>query len=351
MGKRQHEKRIEQPPGSTNADLSGILKIFFLPGIISQFPQHFLTGYRPDLFIEYIERNQRASRYFINFEIEPFFPELSLGALLKLMLSSYRMLYRKNIPASGEHDLLSALRSFFDKRIKGSVTEDRQLSVYLVPYVLLGLCSLLVSFPFLCTRREFLVFLPHEENSIICQRRIEKELTLLGLKTTGAGFLTGSFHTDCTTFSGFQIGKGKISIPWGTTNLFLSEIMAMTRSGKKYSSYKAFVKRVDRRIQKFGHYYKYAPLQDLFSSLDKVILYYVGSYIKQSGSTEYANISNSGDYGLCSLSGLYERAKQKKCKDTISIHAENPFISRIASFIRLEQEFSHQIGLFTFRRN
>ena len=86
----------------------------------------------------------------------------------------------------------------------------------------------------------------------------------------------------------------------------------MTKSGKKYSSRQSFLKQVNRTILKFGHYYKYAPVRDLFRSLDKIIQYYVGMYSCESGKKKNIGKSEDGDFGLCSLTYLYDRARKTR---------------------------------------
>ncbi len=330
MNNRQANKKIEQPPGGTNADLINILDILFSSEIIMRFPQHFLNGMSPGRFIWYIEQHRKTHPCYLHFTVDEFYPEISMESLFNFILGSYRMLCRENISVSWKNYLYNGLRSFFDRRVSGSAEEDKRLSVYLIPYVLLGLCSRLSPFPFLCTRREFLVFLPRVTDVGPCREKIKKELKLLGIKTTEEGIQWGSI----VVFAGFQIEQKWIAVPYRQIDLFLSAIRQLTFPDRKYSSRESFIKQMNRRIQKFGHYYKYAPVRNLFSRLDKIILYYVGMYLLEPGNEIYAGAGDAGDYdGLCSLTTLYDGITKTKREDGKG----RVLPLRTASFMGIEQ--------------
>jgi|GEM_PF-3183931 len=225
MNKKQQKRKIEQPHGATDKDLLHILDVLFYPEIKRHFPQHFLHGTRQEGFTGYLERHIKEYPYYLHFEIKEFYPELSMKSLYNFLLGSYKMICRDNVSVFGENYLYNGLRSFFDRRLNISKAEDKCLSIYLIPYVLLGVCSLLEPLPFLCTQREFLVFLPQKSSLFSVKKKITKELLSLGLKTGKEGFTCGNFATDPVAFSRFCIEEGKLMpAPGEISKQFLHEI-------------------------------------------------------------------------------------------------------------------------------
>jgi hypothetical protein len=139
-------------------------------------------------------------------------------------------------------------------------------------------------------------------------------------------------------FAGFQVELRGIAVPYRQIDLFLSAIRQLTFPGRKYSSRESFIKQMNRRIQKFGHYYKYAPVRNLFSSLDKIVLYYVGMYLQMPGNEIYAGAGEAGDYnGLCSLTAMYDGVTQTKHENEVSSRKGGVLFLQATSLMEIEQ--------------
>ena len=138
-----------------------------------------------------------------------------MEVLFNHLLGNYQSLHCGNVSLNMKRYMYKGMLSFFDQRTRGSESADTRLSVFLEPYLLLGMCNKLYPFPFLCTRREFLVFLPGISYIEPVKQRIEKEFSMLGVSTTDNGIMCGCFWTERLTFAGFRIENGEITIPAG----------------------------------------------------------------------------------------------------------------------------------------
>lgn len=338
MENRGEKRKVKQSLGGTNVDLYTTISKLFIPEIDRLFPQHFLRGLRPDRLIGYLENYGSKYPYFLRFEVADFYPEILMQPIYNTMLNNYRLL-SSDTTSSGEYYLYNGLCSFFQKRHNTQELENKRLSAFLVPYMLLGVSNILSSFPFLCTRREFLVFLP--DISIIPSLiiKIKMELVSLGLKTDETGFSDGSFFTDSVSFAGFKIEREKIAISSEAINLFVAKITALTDTSKEYSSLLSFEKQLNRVIRKFGNYYKYAEVKDLFLSLDKIIKYYVGLFLLNEG----YDLKNVNDFRLSSLSFLFRSVEKVRYKGKSSWATDNFFHLRTIALKRIEPDDNSQI--------
>lgn len=304
------------------AELSVYLRHKFVPFVRRQFPQHGLVQQKPAARLAFIRKHSKTHRFFLRFDVERFYPSVNQPGVAKVLLENYRRLSGKIPPLRMQQRVNRGFSSFFaEQPHRFGLPLATRLSVITGQALLLGLCSLLSDYPFLCYQDDFLVLLPTKAEIDVCMCRVYAELDKLGLKINLSKLASGCFATSAVSFTGFRYAGSNFGIATEKEEDFKTKIKAMTSLKRSYSNQAAFVKQINRAINGFGHYYKHASVRLLFGKLDAYVRQRIRRYLMRtrSATDKAANLKLSTDtlytmLGLRSLVVIYDALKRPMLK-------------------------------------
>lgn len=300
-------------PGTLHA----YLRKLFIPLVRKQFPQHFLSGFRSDHMVFYIEENAGKYPFFLQFDVDEFNPYVSHEIVYRVLISNYQKL-SSAVPSDNEkQNMFGYLGDFFRNRSNLLwEQETKRVDMFIVSLLFMGICHTISRFPFVCTRRKFLVFC----SSMDEVENIKHDLTgEFGSMISSENIKVGLFAHSSVEIAGFRVDKGQVWVSSKAEFNFQARILKLTLPNRKYKSKHAFIKQINTQVNRFGNYYKYGQVSFLFASLDALIYQHVSRYLLENGMDMNETVSASKEepgqenrYGLHSLLTLLSR--QTNCK-------------------------------------
>jgi hypothetical protein len=124
---------------------------------------------------------------------------------------------------------------------------------------------------------------------------------------------SGRFARDTLDFAGWHFAGGYATISREKVEAFKDRLSKEAGRGRgKQCTVAAFIKRMNRRIDRFGHYYKHGDTAKQFAELDVHIRRLVR--IRLVGKERCGTLPNSAleGLGLHSLAGIYRRWQEKE---------------------------------------
>ena len=299
------------PSDAAEAALARRLRDEVLPALRRRMPWHHLTGLRHGAAVAFVERHRKSRPYFLRTDIRAFYPSVRHRDLVVGVQLAYRdLLGLRYVPAAFKKRYVGRLSEWC-----GSLPAHRGIPL---GSALSGLCAPLMLVPlWLSLRRLYdvpvMVFMDdvlvccrdaHECAAVyafLCERlHGDFDLEPSPQKTRSGPFATAGFDFCGWSFAG---GYARVSAP--KLAAFEERLHEVTR--RRERSPRALVKRVNRLVDGFGHYYKLGSVKRQFEQLDVRIRAAVRRRLADAGTTGRIFNGDLERLGLHSLSALRER--------------------------------------------
>jgi hypothetical protein len=190
------------------------------------------------------------------------------------------------------------------------------------------LCAALALVPvWLSVKKQFSVqmFVYNDDVLLLCKHRhtaqevfheltnrLSNDLELnLNLNKTKAG----RFSAEPVHFCGWTFAGGYAAIAEEKMQAFRERIIEWVRHTRRDDT-RAFVKRINRKIDGFGNYYKYGNVVRQFDALDRFLRTQVRQWLTHGRSGKAYSNDDLERLGLHSLMTCYRQAQQKKAAKT-----------------------------------
>ena len=163
------------------------------------------------------------------------------------------------------------------------------------------------------TREEYSDLYTHLNSHLKCYFDLS-----LNVKKTQAG----RFASDAVTFCGWKFSAGYVRISEPKIEAFKERLNEVIKHSKNVDS-RTFIKRINRKIDGFGNYYKHGDVAKQFEALDVYIRKLVRSRLKTllNGKTKNANLDS---LGLHSLDTSYRKLQMRKSRTKTVLSQPTP---------------------------
>lgn len=298
-------------------DLAAALRQDFVPKIKRRFPHHHLCGLDQRWFVRFISLHKAKYPFFLRADIRRFYPSIRHQDLLVGTQIAYRDLVGLSyVPKSFKKLYMAHLTEW----VRSLPLEHRgipissPLSAILAPLMLLPLwfrLKRLWNVPLAIYMDDILILCEDKAQQADIYEWLhnnlhsEYDLELNSSKTESGRFAYNKLH-----FCGWEYVGGYARPSKEHTDRFLDRIRRCARQSKEMNP-KRFIKRINRKIDGFGNYYKHGTVKGIYEELDVFIRSLVREHLygdKRCGNAELKSL------GLRSLSTIYARNATKTLK-------------------------------------
>lgn len=298
-----------------------------------------LTDLKHKNYLASITAFSQKYEYFIKLDIQTFYPSIDHRVLVKEIEANYKVLACKKHPSRHmkkiiQNDLPNWLT--FSPLGKIGLPAGSRLSFILSEIYLYRLDSILKkqSLPFIRFCDDLVVFVPKNYSS--CQKVMEDvilpELTRLNLQPCPRKTYSGKLNRESLDFIGFVYKGGCFSISPNKIERFRKKIIRLTILSRKISR-EALIKIVNRLVNGFGHFYKFADCKKQFADLDGFIRKRIRrKLVRMRSNNSAANLiftnRDLSKLGLKSLLEIKDNFDSKKGKKSAKRSKKDPETAR-----------------------
>lgn len=158
------------------------------------------------------------------------------------------------------------------------------------------------------------------------------------LETSARKTVSGRFASDAVEICGWRFAGGYSTVSQAKVQAFMDRITAITRRRGK-TDRASFFKVLNRKIDGFGHYYKYGDVKGQFRRLDMFIRQEVRARFERTGGPKLYSRDRLNAAGLHSLELIAERVRQGKAATARKISVQ-PSLAGIQNAMRRERTAS-----------
>lgn len=290
-------------------DLAHSLRTDFIPKIARRLPGHHLRGFGHREIIDCVQRCKRNYPYFLRTDISRFYPSIRHRDLIVGVQLAYRdLLGLDYVPSVFKRTYVGGLNAWCQSLpVSRGIPLGSPLSAIAAPLMLVPVWLELkrrYRLPFLVYMDDVLVFCEgadqaNEVYALLDQRlNTEYDLQLHPGKTT-----SGRFADSEVNFCGWSFAGGYARISGDKMASFRERLSDECHRWKD-GSVTALMKRVNRKIYGFGHYYKYGHVRKQYDELDYFIRREVRHCLKCAQRPCGVGNGDLQKAGLASLKGL-----------------------------------------------
>jgi len=314
-------KQIKPPPYTTrrttafDAEAARFYRERFVPLIRRRIKSHHLAGFRQSFIVDTVAENKRRFPYFLRTDIRLYYPNIRHSDIhLQTVMAYKKLLSLPRVPVEFERQSRTLCKRFFESlpSHKG-LPLGNALSAILAPVILIPLWLEIrnrFSVPFIVFMDDILLFARNERQVAELYEflliRLDEGYDLeLNMEKTRSGRFAGTSFDFC----GWHFGGGYARISDEKTKAFMERFtQGLCRDRGK--PLRALIKNANRRIDGFGHHYKYGSVGKQYEMLDKWIRRQMRMAIQ--GRNLHVSRTNSGleQLGLHSLDGIYRRNRR-----------------------------------------
>ena len=306
--------------------LAKALRKEFIPKITRRLHGHHLCGHPHDFIVKYVANQKKHYPFFIRTDIEKFYPSIEHRDLIVNMQMAYKELLSLNyVPSSFRKKYVPIVNKWCKELpLTRGIPLGSPLSAILAPVMLLPLwlqIKKMFNVPMIVFMDDVLIFAKDREQMTDIYVFLENELSMnyhlkLNLNKTN----TGRFAAKSFDFCGWEFTGGYVRIKQSKMDAFLKRINEEhTRCNR--SNFRSYIKRINRKIIGFGHYYKFGDVKKQFETLDTEVRKLIRQRLKREG-TMYANNALLTGIGFKSLSAIKKILSTNKdiCKKDDAQH-------------------------------
>lgn len=257
-------------------ELAASLRADFLPLIARRLPDHHLVGQRHGSVPAFVARHKKGFPFFVRTDIANFYPSIRhQDVVVGVQLAWRDLLGLSYVPAKFKRRYVGGLMRWLESLpLERGLPLGSALSGVAAPLMLVPL--------WLEVKRRFSVPLTvYMDDVLICCRdnqqcaevyalianRLENDFDLV---PNYAKTLSGRFAEKAVIFCGWRFAGGYAGIAPAKADAFRSRIDYICRRSRGCTP-GAVIKRLNRQISAFGHYYKYGDVKKQFAELDVYI--------------------------------------------------------------------------------
>lgn len=302
-------------------EIAAALRREILPKMQRRLPGHHLLGLPHDYIVKFVARNKNAYPYYIKGDIAKFYPSIRHQDIVTGFQIAYRdLLGLPYVPEKFRKCYVPGINAWAKQLpLTRGIPLGSSLSAILAPLMLVPLWLRIkreFQVPFIVYMDDFLILCENQEKCNRIYVYIENYLSrnydlILNPSKTKAGRLS----KETVDFCGWRMAGGYVSIAPEKVEAFKGRIHNELASCRRSRiSYRAGIKRVNRKIDGFGNYYKHGHVARLFETLDSYIRREVRTYFAQSGASVQGWHTTSAlqKLGLHALQAKYERIHKKQ---------------------------------------
>ncbi|MDR1919229.1 MAG: hypothetical protein LBQ65_06245 [Tannerellaceae bacterium] len=296
--------------------LARALREEFVPKIARRLPGHHLNGFKHDFIVNTVKKHKGKHPYFLRADITKFYPSIRHRDLVAGIQVAYRDLCAMDyVPEAFKKRFVGAVNAWCCRLpLQRGIPLGSPLSAIAAPVMLIPVWLQLkkqFKVPFIVFMDDVLVMCESAEQVNEVYAFLVN--TLLGdyeLNLNLAKTRSGRFSRDTVDFCGWRFAGGYAAISEEKVEAFKERVATLARRDKK-GNMQAFIKRMNQAIDGFGHYYKHGDTARQFEALDV----YIRGLVRRrlTGKTRTGTVRNSrlDDYGLHSLTRIFNRHQDK----------------------------------------
>lgn len=303
----------------TIQSLARSLRMEFVPKISRRLPMHHLSGLRHDAIIKFVKRHKKRYPCFVRTDISKFYPSIVHRDLLVGMQLAYRdLLGLDYVPKAFKTRYVKVVNTWLQSLpLHTGIPLGSSMSALLAPLMLVPLWLDLkrrYHVPFVVYMDDVLVLCEDEhacaEIYAFISNRLHEDYSLsLNLNKT----VSGRFSRQRVVFCGWNFSGGYANISMEKVASFKERFVSELAHSKGLSAVH-FFKRVNRKIDGFGNYYKHGDVCRQFRELDT----FIRREVRRWFSAENRVLGHSNDalcrQGLHSLVLCYEKVHRMGVK-------------------------------------
>lgn len=290
-----------------------------VPKIARRLPGHHLAGMRHDAVINFVKRHKKKYPCFIRTDIAKFYPTVSHRDLLVGMQLAYRdLLGLEYVPKAFKRRYVGIVNRWIASLpLHRGIPLGSPLSALLAPLMLVPLWLELkrrYRLPFLVYMDDVLVMCGDEDECAEIYAFIANRLSDdYGLSLNIDKTVSGRFSRQSVVYCGWRFSGGYATISNEKVAAFKDRLTAEVDSCKGMPT-SQMLKRVNRKIDGFGNYYKHGDVARQLGELDA----FVRREVRRRLSAENKAVCHTNDSlqtaGLHSLRLCYEKAHRAETK-------------------------------------
>lgn len=280
-------------------------------------PGHHLGGFRHDTVVNFVKRHKRAYPCFVRTDIARFYPSIRHRDIVVGCQVAYRdLLGLEYVPGSFKKKYVGGLNRWcIALPLERGIPLGSALSAIVAPVMLLPL--------WLEIKRRFkLPLLVFADDILVCTRDESQSADIYtfmadylhrhyNLETSARKTVSGRFASDAVEICGWRFAGGYSTVSQAKVQAFMDRITTITRRRGK-TDRASFFKVLNRKIDGFGHYYKYGDVKGQFRRLDMFIRQEVRARFERTGGPKLYSRDRLNAAGLHSLELIAERVRQGK---------------------------------------
>lgn len=297
--------------------LAAALRHEFVPKVRRLLPGHHLGGFRHDTVVNFVKRHKRAYPCFVRTDIARFYPSIRHRDIVVGCQVAYRdLLGLEYVPGSFKKKYVGGINRWcIALPLQRGIPLGSPLSAILAPVMLLPL--------WLEIKRRFkLPLLVFADDILVCTRDEDQSAEVYtyiadylhhnySLEISAQKTASGRFAPDTVEICGWRFAGGYSTVSEAKVQAFMDRITAITRRRKK-TDRASFFKVLNRKIDGFGHYYKYGDVKGQFRRLDMFVRQEVRARFERTGGPKLYSRDRLNAAGLHSLELIADRVYRGK---------------------------------------
>ena len=270
---------------------------------------------RHDFIPAFVRRNKARFPCFVRTDIRMFYPSIRHNDLIAGFQLAYRdLLGLQYVPRAFKAKYVGAAAAWCRALpLHKGIPLGSALSAILAPAMLVPMWLELkrrFGVPLLVYQDDVLVCTADEYQSMEVYAFIERSLhNRYGLEVNTRKTVSGRFSTDSVSFCGWRFAGGYAGISQEKVEAFKARVAEAARQTAK-TDLRAFIKRINRKVDGFGHYYKYGEVGGRFRELDMFVRGETRKWLAAAGHRGYT-VKQLDALGLRSLAAIHAGVKRK----------------------------------------
>ena len=295
--------------------LAQALRTEFLPKIARRLPGHHLVGFRHDAIPEFVRNNKKRYPCFLRTDISKFYPSIRHREMIVGVQLAYRdLLGLDYVTREFKRQYVGAIHEWCRSLpLPEGIPLGSPLSALLAPLMLVPLWLEMkrrFRVPFLVYMDDLLVLCEDEDQAARIYAFVADRLySDYGLTLNHGKTSSGRFSRQSVSFCGWRFAGGYAGISQEKVEAFKARISEAARQTAK-TDLRAFIKRINRKMDGFGHYYKYGEVGGRFRELDTFVRGEIRKWLAAAGHRGYT-VKQLDALGLRSLAAIHAGVKRK----------------------------------------
>lgn len=294
------------------------LRRTFAPLLAKRLPTLYYSGFRHGFIPQFVQQHKKAYPFYLKLDIAKFYPSIPHHALMvEVQLAYKHLLGLRYVPQKFKKQLLPLLHTYFDGLpiAERGLPLNSSLAKALAPLIY---TNFLLSLRTQCDCK-YLAFV--DDFLFLCKSASEVErlyaafsnfLVEVGLQFNLPKVASGRFANTAVDFCGYRFSGGYVGISPPRVEQFLAEIgeVCAQASRRVPLQERELIKRLNAKINGFGHYYKHGHVQKLYQRLDAQVRQALRAVYTARG-YKCPSLQRLERLGLRSLEQLYQRQRQQ----------------------------------------